>query len=154
MPPINYPRITSNMSTERTPPWIYHPVGHQFSSPKTVQHQPIKNSGAPKTIQHQPIKNSLQYNPVSTTPDWPSISHSEILYLQFLYPLPAPGYQDFLNKVIFLDKVSFKKYRRYGALIGGSGKMRSKSIHFYLVLTSQTICAAYRPPGPESAIFA
>ena len=59
-----------------------------------------------------------------------------------------------LEKVIFLDTLSFKKYKRYGPLIGGSGKMRSKSVHFYLVLISQTICPASRPPAPKSAIFA
>ena len=59
-----------------------------------------------------------------------------------------------LEKVIFLDTLSFKKYRRYGALSGGSGMMRSKSFHFYLVLISQTICAAYRPLATKSAIFA
>ena len=58
-----------------------------------------------------------------------------------------------LEKVIFLDTLSFKKYKRYGPLIGGSGKMRSKSVHFYLVLISQTICPASRPPAPKSAML-
>ena len=70
------------------------------------------------------------------------------MYWQFLYSLPV------LEKVIFLNTLSFKKYKRYGALIGGSGKMRSKTVYFYLVLISQTICAAYRPPGPKNTIFA
>ena len=83
--------------------------------------------------QHQPFRNTLFAVSILTARSW----------------LPR-----LLEKVIFLDKVSFKKYKSYGALIGGSGKVRSKSIHFYLVLISQTICAAYRPLATKSAIFA
>ena len=31
--------------------------------------------------------------------------------------------------------------------------MRSKSVNFYLVKVSQTICAGSRPPTPKSAIL-
>ena len=58
-----------------------------------------------------------------------------------------------MKKVIFLDTLSFEKYKRYRTVVDGVGKMRLKSVNFYLVSVSQTNCAAYKPPVPKSAIL-